>query len=264
MIRFAPPSLVAAAVMGLSGSAWAGPNLLVNGGFETETGQTTAYSEQLNASALNYTSGVTLDGWSNAGYNFVFVPGAGTSGTTADTTGSRSAALKLYGPGNGYANGLTNSPTGGNFIAADGAYQTGALSQTVNNLTVGYSYFLSFYWAAAQQTGFSGGTTEAWQVSFTDARNNVASFSTPTVSTAFAGFSPWRLQTYTFTATTTSETLSFLAAGTPGGQPPFSLLDGVSLVVPEPGTWSLVIAGLAAALVLCRMRRPVAARRHAA
>ncbi|UAJ11857.1 PEPxxWA-CTERM sorting domain-containing protein [Polymorphobacter megasporae] len=51
-------------------------------------------------------------------------------------------------------------------------------------------------------------------------------------------------ESFTFTATGTTEVLSFLALGTPEGKPPFSLLDGVSGTVPEPATWAMMIGGL--------------------
>ena len=49
--------------------------------------------------------------------------------------------------------------------------------------------------------------------------------------------------------TSTSEVLSFLASGNPSGQPPFALLDGVTLIapVPEPST---LLAGASAVLLL--------------
>ena len=61
------------------------------------------------------------------------------------------------------------------------------------------------------------------------------------------GFSGWFSQSYTFTATSASEVLSFLAAGTPSGVPPFSLLADVSLeqaAVPEPASLALLGVGL--------------------
>ncbi len=52
-------------------------------------------------------------------------------------------------------------------------------------------------------------------------------------------------QTFNFTADNTSDVLSFLAVGTPNGEPPFSLLDGVSVqAAPEPGTLLLMLGGL--------------------
>ena len=251
-----------AALLGLLGAAswvpaFAAPNLVTNGDFELETNPGTAQNQSYQLVSGTDPNGATSTGWSNAGYTFVFVPGAGTSGTTADTTGAISpengnAALKLWGPGNGQSNGLTNSPNGGKFLASDGAYEQGAISQTINSLTTNSYYTLSFYWAAAQQQGFTGATTEGWTVSL-----GGQTFSTPTVSTPSQGFSPWRLQTFTFQASSTSEMLSFLAVGAPSGTPPFSLLDGVSLQlqVPEPATWAIVTLGVIGAGVMSSRRR---------
>jgi hypothetical protein len=54
-------------------------------------------------------------------------------------------------------------------------------------------------------------------------------------------------QTMNFTADNTSDLLSFFAVGTPNGEPPFVLLDGVSLNAdtPEPADarWIVVRSG---------------------
>ena len=68
---------------------------------------------------------------------------------------------------------------------------------------------------------------------------------TPTVTVPNHGFSGWMQQTFTFTATSTTEVLSFLAVGdTP--VPPFLLLDGVTVdeYTPEPGSVYLMLSGL--------------------
>ena len=54
-----------------------------------------------------------------------------------------------------------------------------------------------------------------------------------------------RASTLMFTATSTSEVLTFLSLGTPDGLPPIAVLDNVSLTVPEPSSIGLLGAGLA-------------------
>ena len=219
-------------------SAHATPvNLVVNGGFES----TTKGAGQIDAIT-------TATGWTSKGYNFVFASGtAATTGATG-TYGN----LKLWGPGTGAANGLSNSPAGGNFLAADGAYQTEAIQQTIYGLTVGQKYDLTFYWAGAQQSGYSGVNAEQWIVSLGN-----QTISTALVQNTSHGFTGWMQETFTYTATSTSAVLSFLAHGTPTGVPPFSLLDGVSLTaqVPEPSSIALFVAGLALIGGASRSRR---------
>ena len=222
--------------------AHAAVNLVMNGDFETTTMTT---PQQMNTA--------NVASWSTTGYSFIFFPG------TADTTGSYTPQfngnLTLWGPKNGGIGALpATSPTGGNFVAADGAFETAPITQVVNGLAAGTNYLLTFWWAGAQQAGFYGDTTESWGVTFGN-----QSYSTPTTKTPSQGFSPWRQASVVFSATAASQALSFLASGAPtGGQPPFSLLDGVSLVAaPEPATWAVLVAGLAgAAAFTTRRRRP--------
>jgi hypothetical protein len=68
------------------------------------------------------------------------------------------------------------------------------------------------------------------------------------------GFTGWMQNGFTFTATSTQETLSFLAIGTPNGQPPFSALADVSLQVPEPGSLTLLLAATGLGFMLRRRR----------
>ncbi len=205
-------------------------NLVVNGDFETTT----------NGPNFQFDNNTVATGWTSTGYNFIFAPGA------ADTTGATGqfGNLQLWGPGNGSNNGLpATSPTGGNFAAADGAFDVAPIQQTINGLTANNSYTVNFWWAGAQQSGFTGATTEQWQVSLGSQTQ-----STVVLNNASHGFTGWQSQSFTYTATSSSELLSFLAVGTPTGVPPFVLLDGVSLnansSVPEPGTLALMGSGL--------------------
>jgi|AraplaCL_Cvi_mCL_1032061.scaffolds.fasta_scaffold00489_14 hypothetical protein len=227
------------------GTAAGATNLVTNGDFELTT---LAGSAEFGA---RYPSN-QLTGWTTDGYNFVFASGAADDGTGA---AGEYNDLQLWGPGNGANNGLpASSPTGGNYVGADGAFGVGAISQTINGLIAGHKYDVSFWWAGAQQYGFNGANTEQWQVSFGN-----ESQSTGVLSNADHGFTGWRQETFTFTATNSSQVLSFLAHGTPEGVPPFSLLDGVSLeaqgAVPEPASWALMILGFGASGVAMRRRK---------
>lgn len=115
-------------------------------------------------------------------------------------------------------------------------------------------YAVSFYSAGAQQYSFTGVTTEAWDVSLGGQTLDTATLTDPN-----HGFTGWQYTTLTFTATSTSEVLSFLSAGTPSGEPPFSLLDGVSMTqvttVPEPASAAMLLTGLLAIGVIVRRRQ---------
>lgn len=229
-------------------------NLVKNGGFDATTNGTgqIGYNTQVN------------DWTSPGGYNFVFGVGE------ADTVGAKSwfnqpenPPLTLWGANNGGANALAVSANGGNFLAADGAYGVERIEQMIHGLVVGQKYMLSFEWAAAQQFGFDGDTTENWSVSI-----DGNTFTTDTYHNANHASSSWMKETFSFTAKGTEGLLSFLAAGTPEGFPPFSLLDGVSLFalgddgkqgqVPEPATWLTLLTGL---LLLAFARRRAARQR---
>ena len=208
-----------------AGSASAA-NLVVNGSFDANT----------TATKINFQGNVT--GWTGGGgLTFLAPPGS------ADDT---SQYLAVYGPF------PTTSPDGGNFILADGdPNYSGAFSQTISGLTVGKTYNVDFYQAAGQQFGFTGPTTERWAVSFGNDTQLSSLFSLPQ-----AGVGPWQAQHLSFIAGATSQVLTFLASGTPGGAPPISFLDGVSLTaaVPEPATWGLMIAGFGLVGVAARRR----------
>jgi PEP-CTERM motif len=225
-------ALSALAFAAMVTSAHADP-VLLNGNFEQTL---TATSSQFGSA---FPAQQVTD-WTTSGYNFVFLPG------TADTSGApgQFGNVALWGPNNGSANGLpASSPAGGNFIAMDGDFETSALTQTVTGLTVGQATTVSFYFAGAQQAGFSGVSTNQLQVSL-----GSQTLSTPVLNDPSHGFTGWQLENLTFTPTSSSEVLSFLAVGTPSGVPPFALLDGVTVtsasVVPEPASLAMLSTGL--------------------
>jgi hypothetical protein len=215
-------------------------NSFTNGGFEATTH---------GAGQLGFDTAAT--GWSTAGYNFLFAPGTGDSSGSPGQYGN----LNLWGPNSGAANGFTDSPSGGNFLAADGAYLVEPLSQTIVGLLVGHTYTVGFDWAGAQQNGFTGPQTEQWEVSL----GRAAPRFTAIYSNPSHGFSGWMHESFTFVADSGADTLSFLAHGTPDGVPPFSLLDGVTFsqegAVPEPSTWTLMLVGVGGLGAMARRGR---------
>jgi len=233
-------SLSAVAVLSAS-VAQASTNLVANGNFEATTNGT---NKQLSSSVTTDVNRSTLVGWTSSngndgGYNFVL------DSSIANTSNS---AIWLQSQNNGYS----ASAGGGNVFASDALYYPGTLSQTINGLSIGSSYTLKFDYALAQQVGFTGANSNnTWQVGFGGATQDAS-----LLSIANGGFSGWKTATMTFTASSVSQALSFLAQGSSPGAPPFLLLDGVSLVaaVPEPSTWGMMLGGIVLLGFLARRR----------
>jgi hypothetical protein len=203
-----------------------------------------------NGGSGQLTVNTTLSDWTGGGHEGgfgsqttppVFVFTAGTPFATGDA---------FMGTVGFYDSPQLSAPGNGIVVAADGdPAWAGSLSQTVNGLIVGATYDLTFNWAGAQQQGFSGATTESWQVALGSSTQ-----STATVNTPSQGFSGWQSATMDFVATSPSELLNFTAIGAPSGQPPWLLLNDVQLnAVPEPS--SLLMTGLGGVIFVgCRLR----------
>ncbi len=220
MRRYIPlfATILPVALSLITGSAaHAGPtNLVQNGGFETEN-TTSQYCTVSPCAQQMTTTSFRTDGGSVPLWN-----------STAPST-----YTGLYST-------ILSDPAGGNIAGADGAYQVGAITQTISGLEKGGDYAVTFWYAGAQQYNFTGNTTEAFTVGL-----GSQSFETPVLNNLSHGFTGWYQQSFVFEATGTSEVLSFLAVGTPSGEPPFSLLDGVTMFeVPEPATWAMLGAGV--------------------
>ena len=235
---------------------------------------------------LGGTGGVTPTGWTTSGYNFVFQSnmadnasiGALTNFSGGTGPGDRFSLNGPNQPVNAVANGFVGeSPAGGAFLVMDSnlvdtsdiGNLTLPISQTITGLTIGNMYKVSFYWAAAKKYGFTGDTFEGFRVGlgdtviptnsgpneqFDDTEANIenlpaCSFCRDTgfVVNPSEGFTDWRKVDFYFTATNSTQVLSFLATGGPQGQPPFSLLDGISMTdAPEPATWAMMLIGFGA------------------
>lgn len=223
-------------------------NLITNGSFES------------NGGVGQLAGGITtLSGWTvgsttdSAPYPSVYVVDS-----SADSTGfpgvSSPPNLTVWGPGTGINNGFTGSSDGGYFLGGVATYGQAPISQTISGLTIGGEYVLSFEWAASQLSNYTGATGQAWAVSFgSDSTTTTTSYIPST------GFSGWQTFSQTFTASSATQTLSFLATGSPAVMP-FLLLDGVKLEanfapVPEPSAFALLSIGIVGLAARYRSRK---------
>ena len=190
--------------------------------------------------------GQGVTGWTgNGGYNIYF---------TSPSTATTQSAVSQYPGNNEKLAAVTASPTGGAFVALDGDQSVGGgggISQTVTGLSQGTTYAVTFSYGASQLQSRNGATTEQLAVSL-----GGQTLDTNVISDPARSFTGWFTTTLDFTATATSEVLSFLSIGTPSGLPPIATLDGVSIAavppvsaVPEPASLALLglpMVGLAA------------------
>lgn len=260
-LTHAPKLLLSLVAIVVSGTSAQGASLVLNGSFEDTTLTNTGYFNDFSP-AYGGTGLSNVADWTVNCAGTLYPPNAGSCApgdpllvlvvpNTSPT--SFSPGNGLYGPGPDPATDpIPASPDGGNFVAEDGdPLLNTSFSQSVSGLTVGDTYLLSFYQAASQQIGLSGATTEQWQVSFGSQTQDSALMDNPSES-----FTPWNLQTLSFTADATTDVLTFLAVGTPAGEPPVVLLDGVSLIAsPEPTCFALAGLGVLGVFAVRRRRQ---------
>ena len=148
------------------------------------------------------------------------------------------------------------APDGGNYVIGDAdPMYSDTFYQTISNLTIGQQYTVTFFQAAGQNIEKSGATWEQWKVGFGLGDQTQYQYS-DLMNTPSHGAHPWEGQTLVFTANSTSATVSFLAVGGPGGLPPVSYLDSVSVdAVPEPSSLAMSALGLIGLAVLRQRRK---------
>jgi hypothetical protein len=208
-------------------------NLVTNPLFLSYTGTT----------PKDYIQNVLPTDWNGSVFTFVDAPG-----TADDPTAPGIAVYPTF---------PVNSPAGGNFIQADGTPSLSyPITQTINGLTNGQNYTLSFYQAGGQMLGETGGSLENWEVSLGSDTQYSSMMNVPQGDVV-----PWQPQTLSFTATSASEVLSFFAIGTPG-EPPMVFFSDPDLEanVPEPSAF-LLLAAVGIVIATGRVGRRVLANR---
>jgi hypothetical protein len=238
----------------------AGANLVTNGGFVPNA----SIMGSAQSGFLGNTNNTTLPGWSTtrtASTTTLPFWGAVVGDGLAISTNMDQAGLGAsQGWPQGNNTGLNvasvtsvNSADGsGWFLSVDADPIFGnVVAQTITGLTPGDSYILSFSQAAAQYAGYPDQAITAWW----DVTFGTSTFQSTIMAVASGDpVSAWQSQSTTFTASSSSQVLNFLAQGTPGGGPPFALLSGVS-VTPDPVPGPLPVAGVAAVLGFSRKLR---------
>ncbi len=175
-------------------------NLVQNGGFETNTlpspllTLTPASGAEIDS---NWHYNGDLAGWSSTGgstYNILFFGNvANAKSIDADTRFTSTEAQHLN------SNFDSLSPNGGNFMGLDGdPVANGPLEPTINGLTVGDKYELSFYWAGTELSNRTGFGT----VRLTGSLGADAFATTPYPNSNGPGtpgsFSGWMLENFTY------------------------------------------------------------------
>jgi hypothetical protein len=184
------------------------------------------------------------------GYNFIF-----SSPSAAFNTGAQNDVGGVVKLPSSVIVDTADTQDGGYFLGLDSVYQTAAIDINISTVA-NQVYTVTFDWAATQQRGFMGSSSDFLTVMLGTSPAQV----TNTLNVTEQGFTGcgtgWCSVTDTFTAGTTgNEVLSFLATGSgqfAGTQDPaMVLLDNINVstgvtrsLTPEPSSLMLLSSGL--------------------
>ena len=224
-------SATALSAVAFSSAPATAANLLVNGGFEAPA---------INTFFQNYGSGSTaITGWTVD----AFTPFGGSTGNVDIVDGA-------FTPG-----GPSPANEGTQFLDLVGFGTVGSIYQTFNTVA-GQNYKVVFAYshnlfggdpsasavAGVYDAAFAGGTA-----------NLLLPFQAFSHNTGTAQNLDWRTLAFSFTATGAQSTLAF--GNSAGGTNAGVLLDSVSVSVPEPASWALMISGFGLVGGAMRKRR---------
>lgn len=237
--------LAAAACSLLGTSAEAiGPNLVQNPSFEINTGTQFVGAGFWPLMSGQGQSAANFPNWTVTAPSYQGIAVIGDNTILGGNTWASLAAWPA-----------PQTTSGRYYFQADGDYTSGVnatIAQVITGLTIGASYQLSFDWGAGVCSVVPPCDTpppsnSGWDITFGTNTDSVNSGPVP-----FQSFSGWQTYAKVFTATATSQTLSFLSKGGPTGVPPMSLLDNVS-VTAVPGPFGIL--GVASAFGCSRRLR---------
>jgi hypothetical protein len=277
------------AMVGLATGAQANSSF-TDGGFASFTGS----SGQCSGNSSTNTQQVTnsdLPSWSvNSSYTFVLNSG-NYQNFSNSFNGNSGSCIGLQAPVTSAGQGPITPPIGTNFLGIDPSFENNisgtnwSVAQIVTGLIPGTTYNLTFDMAAGQQTGFHGSSTDTWLVGLSSGTggcatsnaatcapntgtttsgssqqitlNDLCSPNPPYTGGCGGGFSGWASAEVSLVASAAAEVLWFFGESTAASpQPPFLLLDGVSMsqqtTVPEPPAYGMLMVGV---LVLLGARR---------
>lgn len=261
-------TLCAAALLAVGSIGLANAAIVQNGDFSGTSGLTAPSGYGYTGQQAGY-AGFTLDNWTASGYT-IWYP-------NPDDAVNGCAYTQYHFPGStnpgGYCSSLNKVgatlPDGSatsTFIALDGVNTDlqGSVTQMLSGLTNNAKYTVSFFWGTTQETQASN-LVQSHQEHLTVGFGSSSQDTSPDVTTNWGDFEGWFQTSFTFTATGTSQLLSFMASGLPSDGPPMILLTGVSVTqnVPEPPELALFGGGLLGLGLLTVFARRRALRRQA-
>jgi hypothetical protein len=272
-----------ALALALAGHATAGANLIQNGNFSQPTnlvngsGQSAYFRDTNGAGYItDWTYNVPGGSSANNGGIITVLDAANLNSLNNQTEGPYS----FWNSTNGGVGTIATPPSGDRYVLGqDSAPENAAyLSQTINGLTSGRYYAVTFAFAGAQLrnsngSDWNGATNEGVEVNlggtydtsapggtasqaYTGGQTDVDYYDNYQPAVPNHGSTGWQDVYMVFKAVGSSEVLNLEAISTSSGDPPFALIDNVQMfAIPEPAAWAMMLVGIGGLGAVARRRR---------